>query len=432
MTASLNALVPPGSEAGPGLLRLRAVAWRYFQSTAGLVAHSAAHFIAALIFLRSLPAADFGLFSFVLVVVPFALSISTALITVPVATRLRQPGGLSQAERDTCFKLNLLLGAAATLTTFIALWIAGAPGGAALLFGLYGGAMTLRWFARGYSYIEGRVVAVLLSDLLYAGLLVGGLCLLLLGHLLTLQSAATMLVGACLAALSVFGKDYFRVQWQALRTGRLALYAVLWRDLTRWSLLGVVFTEIAGNAHAYLVTFISGPKAFALLALGTLLMRPISLVQSALPDLERPAMARAIAARDTANMRRIVSEFTGAVGAVWLVTVALSAALLIWFPQIILKNGYDRGEVAAVVILFALIMALRTLRTPLAVFLQAAGEFKALAGIGWLSGSTSVLATLGLLLAFGPIASLGGILLGDIVTLAQCAMLVRGWRAAHG
>ena len=57
------------------------------------------------------------------------------------------------------------------------------------------------------------------------------------------------------------------------------------------------------NAHAYLVTFISGPGPFALLAVGQMLMRPASLVQSALPDLERPAMTRAIAAKDDRQTR---------------------------------------------------------------------------------------------------------------------------------
>ena len=51
-------------------------------------------------------------------------------------------------------------------------------------------------------------------------------------------------------------------------------------------------------------------------------MRPASLVQSALPDLERPAMTRAIAAKDTAKLSRMLRDFRFALVAVWLVTVA--------------------------------------------------------------------------------------------------------------
>ena len=126
-------------------------------------------------------------------------------------------------------------------------------------------------------------------------------------------------------------------------TGHLGRYAPIFRDLTRWSLLGVVFTELTVNAHAYLVTFISGPGAFALLALGMLLMRPASLMQSALPDLERPVMTRAIAA---ARLARAGAHPAGirlsACWRRWGVTLVLGAVLLIWSSRLlVLKKGYD-------------------------------------------------------------------------------------------
>ena len=86
-------------------------------------------------------------------------------------------------------------------------------------------------------------------------------------------------------------------------------------------MFGVVLTELTANAHAYLVTFISGPKAFAVLALGSLLMRPASLVLSALPDIERPRMAakigQAIRPAHCAPLRN--SERPSA--AIWLATI---------------------------------------------------------------------------------------------------------------
>ena len=74
-----------------------------------------------------------------------------------------------------------------------------------------------------------------------------------------------------------------------------------WRDLARWAVIGVVLTEFTANAHAYIVTFVAGPKAFALLAVGALVMRPASLVLSSLPDIERPRMAQKIGAGDIAG-----------------------------------------------------------------------------------------------------------------------------------
>jgi len=64
--------------------------------------------------------------------------------------------------------------------------------------------------------------------------------------------------------------------------------------------------------------------------------------------------------------------------------------------------------------------------------LQAAGQFKELAGIGTVSGALSVFATLTLLLTLGPIASLGGVLLGELVILFRVHRMARDWSHAHG
>jgi hypothetical protein len=233
---------------------------------------------------------------------------------------------------------------------------------------------------------------------------------------------------AALIALLPFGRNFFRDQFTALGTARLRDYLPIFRDVSRWALAGVILTEVTVNAHAYLVTFISGPGAFALLALGTLLMRPAALVQSALPDLERPAMARAIAARDFTGLARIQRHFTWGLIAAWAGTIALAAAVLLFIPSLILKKGYDLHDVWVVAAISGVIMALRTLRTPPAVVMQAAGAFKEMVGIGIWSGLVAVTVTLALLMAFGPIASLGGIAAGELIILVWIHRMARNWQ----
>jgi O-antigen/teichoic acid export membrane protein len=77
-------------------------------------------------------------------------------------------------------------------------------------------------------------------------------------------------------------------------------------------------------------------------------------------------------------------------------------------------------------------MLVRNFRAPLATLLQAAGEFKPLAQISTVTSVISILATLALLLLFGPMASLGGILLGEVVTLYRCQKLAAAWQTGHG
>jgi O-antigen/teichoic acid export membrane protein len=408
------------------------VALRYGLSSLGPVAVSAAHFAASLMFLRALPPAQFGLLSFLLVVVPFCLSASGALLGAPVSTAIRCAATIGPSELATYLKTNLLVAALAAGAVFALLAMSGAATGLALLLAAYAAIMTLRWFARCLTYATDGPARPITSDLVYSVLLMGGLSALFVSQRLTLLSGAETLALSALCALAVFGASYLRRQVWPGAAGSLWGYGAIWRDLTRWSLLGVVLTEMTANAHAYLVTFLSGPQAFAVLAVGSLLMRPASLVLSALPDLERPVMARRLAAGDPAGALRSVKEFRTATGAIWLLTVLLAGALLMWFPQLILKKGYDETQIVVVVAIFAAIVAVRTLRMPESVFLQAAGEFRALAGASLWSSLTSIAATLGLLLLAGPVFSLIGILAGDLVMTARIFGLTRDWKLRHG
>jgi len=395
---------------------LLGTALRYAASASGPVAISGAHFTASLIFLHNLPAHEFGLFSFVMVVVAFGMSLNVALISVPLTRNLAVG---ESATAPICFQMNWLVCAVFAGLMFAALLISGAPLQEAVLLGLFAGSFTFRWFARCFAFVDGRMSAAIRSDLTYALLLVGSLGLLAVMHAVTFTAGSVMLLLSALAALLPFGPRFFRTQLAAL-AGNPLRYWPIFRDVTRWSLLGVVMTELTVNAHAYLVTFISGPGAFAILALGMLLMRPASLLQSALPDLERPAMARAIAAKDIVALSRTERHFTFGLMAAWVANILLCVALLVFFPALVVKPSYGLENVVIVAAVCGLIMAIRALRTPPAVLLQAAGHFKELAAIGSSSAVISLAATLALLLAFGPIESLGGIVLGELVIVARC------------
>jgi len=412
--------------------RVANAAGRYGISAAGPVSISAAHFIASLIFLRAFAPAAFGLFSFALVVVPLCLSMSAALLGAPVATAITRGHALTDHELTSLMKANFVFSLLAGIVITTLLFMSGAELPLAALLGVYGGAMTLRWFARSYAYTQRAIARVAASDFSYSILLIGSLATLLATHRLSPENAAFAMGASIATALLPFGAVFLKKQIASLFTGSLGLYRAIWRDLTRWSLLGVVATELTANAHAYLVTFVSGPKAFALLAVGSLFMRPVALCLSALPDLERPAMARKIAAGQSVRAYAHVREFRMAALGMWICTIVLSVVVMRWFPSLILKHGYNGNDVTTVVALWAAIMAVRVLRTPESVLLQAAREFRPLAGASLWSSIVSLTLTLGLLLMAGPVASLCGILIGDLVMTAKILVLARQWRAQHG
>jgi O-antigen/teichoic acid export membrane protein len=394
---------------------------RYGASVLGPATVSAAHFLVSLILLHAVRPGQFGLFSFAMVVMGLGLSVNVALISVPLTRGLATGDG---ASLPACFQMNWLVCGLLSFLLFGAMLASGANRLDAALLALFASVFTFRWFARCFAFMEGRITPALQSDLLYSLLLTGLLGALAAARDISLSSAAATLLLSAMAALLPFGGKFFRRQFAALAR-HPRHYGPVFRDITRWSLAGVITTELTANAHVYLVTFIAGPTAFAPLALGMLLLRPASLMQSALPDLERPRMARAIAAGDATLLSRIRHHFSLGLLTVWAVNILFCAGLLLGFPELVTKKGYDTGTIIPVTILCALIVALRSLRTPQAVLLQAAGAFKSLAGICAASAALSLAATLGLLLAFGPIASLGGILLGELAILMTCTAKAR-------
>lgn len=430
-STGLERIAPPRRRLEHGLARVLPTVKRYGLSTGGPVTVSGAHFTASLILLHALPPAEFGLFSFLLIVVPFCLSLGGALVSAPFVSGLSRTGNIEAPSLATHLKANLVLSLAAAVAVGAAMTFGGAGEGTGLLLSLYGGVMALRAFGRSYAYVSDEPVRALLCDLIYGAVVVLGLVLLFALDALTMDRAAAILAAGALLGFLAFRRDYLVLQFRPGHEGSLFAYAVSWRELARWAALGVALTEFTANAHAYIVTFVAGPKAFALLALGSLVMRPASLVLSALPDIERPRMARKIGIGDIKGAFRGVKEFRTAAAAIWLLTLMLVSAILIWAPHLLLKKGFDETQVMAVIAVWGVIVAVRMLRTPESVLLQAAGEFRALAGASLWASLVSVAVTFALLLAAGPTAALCGILAGDLVMTANIFSLTRKWKRHH-
>lgn len=403
----------------------------YSFSIIGPVSVSAAHFFASVVLLRELPPADFGQFSFLLVIAPFlSVSFGGSLLLAPLVPVMVRDS-VDHGERlSTLLKAALIIAVIAGILGFGLMLAAHASMPLAILLAPYTTLCVFRWFGRGYVLARSRPATAMISDLAYSIWLTARLAVMLSKGHTDVMAVAEMLVTASLIGTLALGSDFLSKQFLHLGKGSLVGFKPIWREFSRWSLLGVTLAELTANAHAYLVTFLAGPRAFAVLAVGALLMRPVSLVLGALPDLERPRMTLALAAGDTRQAFRYLNQFRTASGATWMATLGLAAVVLLWFPELILKNNkYDLDEVLVVIGIWAVIMACRVFRTPESVLLQSAGEYRTLASAGSRSGIVSLIATFVLLLAFGSLAALGGILAGEIVMTVTTIVLYRRWKA---
>ena len=259
------------------------------------------------------------------------------------------------------------------------------------LLGVYGGVMSIRQFGRSFAYVENRPLAVAASDVTYsAGLLLGPRRAVCGGRLFSSARLPRCWRPRRPAPWCRSDAPICGACWARGLTGWLPAYRNTFRDLARWSLLGVVSTEMTVNAHAYLVTLIAGPQSFALLAAGALFLRPVSLFLTALPEMERPAMARGLISGDHAAAFRAVRNFAGQPRRCGCSPPRWRRAILIWFPTLCCGGAMTRATLPSSPRCGPAIMAVRILRTPDRVFLQAATEFRPLALASVVSAGASL------------------------------------------
>lgn len=402
---------------------------RYGLASIGPVGSAGAQFVVSVQLLHVLDPGAFGTFSFLLVASQFSLGLWSALFCAPMPILLTGDETRDGPMRRCLMSTNLSL-AIVALAIFAALGvILRADPIASLLFAAYAMAMLLRWFARAYAYATGRPWRTMASDILYTLVLLGGVGLVAATRATSAAPAyASLLAGAALS-LAPFGPRYLKQQFGEFSLGALASYARVWREHSGWSLTGVLTTEATANAHAYIVTLISGATAFAPLAASALLMRPIGVVTNALTEFERPQMARQLARDHGREALAIMRFFRIMLIAAWAVTVVAALALMRYGPTLLFPKSYDRSYLMIGTLLWLAIAGVRTARTAESVLLQAAGQFKPLAHASMISCGVSLVGVLALLVLGGPLYSLGGVLLGEAVFALWIWRETARWRS---
>ncbi|MCU4181152.1 hypothetical protein [Bosea sp. BH3] len=419
-------------EQGSLAARLRAAAQailRYGMAAIGPIAVAGSQFLLSLQLLRYLSPDDFGAFSFLLIASQFLTGISNALLCAPLSV---VASNSNASERDALLRSVFAVNACLTAATLALFGLAGgALGSTALgtaLFAVYAALAMMRWFARADAYAAGMPWRTIASDLAYSATLLIGIALLTILGSRTVDPPYAVLLASSAVGMLPFGRRYFSNQMRAFGRAQLRAYGTIWRRYSSWSLTGVVTTEMTGNAHAYIVTLLSGSTAFATVAASALLIRPMTVVMNALTEFERPRMARELdAGRLPAVLRSLVS-FRLVLIAGWIVSGLAAAAVLLLNPGLLFPGSYDLNALMTGCALWIVIAGIRLMRTPESAVLQAAGMFRPLAYASIISCGVSVAAVAGILLLAGPIWSIAGILLGEAVFAGWIWRQALRWR----
>ena len=405
---------------------------RYGLAMLGPISTAGSQFLLSLQLLHGLNAVAFGGFSFLMVVSAFCTGLWSALFCAPMPVLLSKGAQEERAAMLRCLLSANLAAALLALLAFLLIGILlGIPPQAAMLFAVYVALMLLRWFARAHAYVAGAQGRVVACDIAYGSLMLCCVALLHATGRASLVPAYCGLLAAAGFSLLPFGANYLKRQFLHVSLRDLAGYGAIWRTHSSWSLIGVVTTEATANAHAYIVTLVAGPAAFAVVAASALLIRPVGVAMNALTDFERPRMARAIADGARGGVLGLVRFFRLALVMVWLATLALSVTLMVFDPRLVFPAHYRVEDIVTGGVLWLVIAGVRLMRTPESTMLQAAGQFRPLAHASIWSCGASVAAVGTILALGGPLWSIAGILLGEIVFALLVGRQARRWRRAE-
>ncbi|KXU31424.1 polysaccharide biosynthesis protein [Sphingobium sp. 22B] len=387
---------------------------------------SVSHLLVQLFSIHHLETAAIGTLAFLLVIIQFGYGLSNALVSTPYTIAVNQGDDADARSFDFFFPVNLMLAASQGLICAAIAWATASPA-AALLFGMAGMLSLIRWFGRSNAYAHHAPARAARSDLAYAGTILAGL-LIAMRTGADMPAIGGMLVAASLVGLLPFGLAYLRRHFAMAPARALGAYRPIWKEQSAWTLVGVLSTEATSNSHSYIVTLLAGPTAFAPIAVGMLFFRPVNVCITALTQLERPRMTRAVARGDHDAAIRSERVFMAALVMLWLATCAVAAIALYAFPGLILKPTLDHRLVMIAVGLCALLSLVQCVQTPMSVMTQARKAFRPLAAQSMRSCGIGLVAVTLLVLGTAPVFSIGGVVLSQLVMMLGIWQLNRKWR----
>ena len=378
--------------------------WALFANTA----YALSSFVLGYLLLLQGNNQQYGAFAFYLVLQAFGYSLVNALFGAPLLIASRdgasQPAGLNPMLRVA----GLMALCCAALQALL-LWQQGVSSDAVVMLAASAFFLLLRWFCRCIQQNDAPE-HVMLADLSFSLVaLIGAAVLWPLG-LVSLWSFSLLLLSATVISLLPAG----RLLWMVLRAQPdWRLWSKGFAMQGKPALAGVVTVEVTANIHQYLIVLVQGAAALAPVAAAGLFLRPMTLVQSSLSQIERPRLARVVAASDWRELQRVWRSFWAWSMRAFLLNL-LVILLLLWLaPAWLWPDLSSLAHFIACGGLVAAAALLRSMRGPASTLLQAMDQFQFLARVSWRASLVTVPGVLIGLYTGGIFGALLAMLLGE-------------------
>lgn len=362
---------------------------------------------------------QYGAFAFYLLLQAFGYSLVNALFGAPLLIAGRDCA-VAATGLNPMLRLALLLALLCAAVQALVLWWQGIASDVIVLLAVSAAVLLLRWFCRCVQQNDAPN-RVILADLSFSMVALLGAVVLWQEGVLSLANLSQLVLLAALVSLL----PAWRLLWTVFKADPdWRLWSAGFARQGKPALAGVVTVEVTANFHQYMLMLLQGATALAPIAAAGLFLRPMTLVQSSLSQIERPRLARAAAAADWLSLQRTWRSF------LWLSVLAfllnlLVVLMLLWLaPARLWPDLATLPHFIACGCFVAATALLRSLRGPASTLLQAFDQFHFLASVTWRASLITVPLVLLGIYSGGFFGALLAMLLGEcavaIPILRQC------------
>jgi O-antigen/teichoic acid export membrane protein len=265
---------------------------------------SAFNFALNLFLIKLWSAEDFGVFAIIAAASLFTTMLQNALINTPLAVHFPSaPTLMEQALLRRVFSAaNLVLTIIVLTLSFVGLmyWLGVAKLAVVLGASFYVTIQFVREYYRALLAVEGRLASLLFVDVSYVVLVI-----IVLAYLHWYGDASMQTMAVFFGVLSSLGlltilRFTIPEKWPSLTHLPKEIVTVFTQQMheIRWSLLGVITTDIQNRGYIYIAAVFFGPTTVAHLQAGRIFFGPLNLLTSAWARVARPQLAGLIGQGD--------------------------------------------------------------------------------------------------------------------------------------
>lgn len=390
----------------------------YFIALSGQVLQSGFHFLLGLILLKIFTPEHFGIFAIVQTIAWLMMRLSDAVAGIPLSVYL--PLAKTTEEKQdceallTCVNLMMSLIGGVMIFAVFTLWLSDPL--LSFSISLFIFSYAVRSYGRGISFARKTAIHATRSDLIYVLASALGLAL---GYYLDGQLHLNM-VFLCLGIGNLFAFAFLspgvlQVQIFGIFKAKLRDYVPMWKQSAQWNLSGNIATELAANAHSYIIIMLAGAAAFAPIAAASVLFRPLGIIMGSLTVFERPYLTEQIASgnKKAATQTRII--FTSMVLLAWTSMNVIVFCFWDYIYGYLFEGKYDEVQIWHVMIIWSAVFFMRGIQSLPKLEFHARKEFRIGSLAAIYASPVSTIAALLLMLWSGETASLFGIFIGEIL-----------------